>query len=120
MKTNLIIGAIIIALFLFLLTCESSVCKQFKPVYNKEINGKILKRNYIFTGGRTAGYIEILDIDNEKYTFDYFDLNKEVFDVIEAGDSVSKSIYSTKFKFYRHGELLGVIDFQCAPPDTLK
>jgi hypothetical protein len=108
---------VIITTICLLISCESSICKQFKPIYNKNIDGQVLKRCYCDSHGRRIGCIDIRDRFNQEYHFDWFDISKDLFDSIEAGDSISKLAHSTVFEFYRRGEFLGEINFECSPPD---
>lgn len=96
--------------------CESSICRQFKPIYKTAINGKIIKSYYCYLEGRRIGCVDIKSIDNIEYKFNWFHEFK-VFQVIESGDSVSKKQNSAYFEFYRKGKLLGTMDFSCSPPE---
>ena len=102
-------------ILIYLISCESSICNQFKPVYDLHINGKVQNVYYCMVYGRLIGCIDILADDMKTYHFDSFH-QWDFYRKIQKGDSVVKYGYSTRFKFYQKGELLGTMDWQCNPP----
>jgi hypothetical protein len=97
---------------------ETSMCHQFRPHYYKAINGVVIKRYDCIVHGRRIGCVDLLNEDSIHYHFDWFHEWK-VYKQLEPGDSVSKPSGSSNFEFYRKGEFLGGMYWNCEPPDTL-
>jgi hypothetical protein len=95
---------------------ETSMCDQFKPYYHTDIQGVVIKKYYASDNGRRRGYIHILSEEGIEYHFDSSELWK-VYEQLQLGDSVSKPSESTNFEFYREGELLGGMYWNCEPPE---
>jgi hypothetical protein len=96
---------------------ESGVCKQFRPYYYQNINGKVVRSYYCYLHGRKVGCIEIVNQKNDTLMFAWF--HGKVFESIEPGDSVVKEKNKTMFDFYRGEKYIGRKDFECGPPNPI-
>jgi hypothetical protein len=94
---------------------ETAMCDQFKPYYYRKINGEVLKRYDCIVGGRKIGCIDLVDKYGKEYHFNW-QHEWKVYDLIEQGDPVSKPTGTSNFEFYRKGELLGKMNWDCSPP----